>query len=97
MSIVYASADFTFFVTFYHLAVVLVCIVFQCNVSFPMTFALQRSLEYALDLREVEGLNQVLASHVFIVGFVTSSPGCSDIVTGHNASLAGLRYIRERI
>lgn len=29
--VVDASANITFFVTFYHLAVVLVCIIFQCN------------------------------------------------------------------
>ena len=29
--VVDASASITFFVTFYHLAVVLVCIIFQCN------------------------------------------------------------------
>ena len=51
----------------------------------------------ALDLCEVEKLNQVLASHVFIVGFVTSSLGCSAIVTGHNVSLAGLWYVHEPI
>jgi len=85
--VVDASANVTFrFVTFYHLGVVLVCMIFQCN-----TFHFRWPLHYKNVLKRFRSVwswetkPSTGESCVLIVGGVTSSLGWSAIVTGHDA------------